>query len=223
MSIEMPILKFQAVLFDMDGTLLDTLADIAESMNQVLAQNGLPTHPVDRYRRFVGGGIEKLASNALPDTHRTVERVRELSQQMSVEYSRRWHDKTRLYPGVAQLLDGLRERGIPLGILSNKPDEFTKTIADYYLSQWKFEMVLGASEEFPRKPDPTTARLIAEKMGIGPKKFVYLGDSDTDMKTARAAKMYPVGALWGFRDAEELQESGAKMLLHRPEDLLKLF
>ena len=218
----MPILKFQAVLFDMDGTLLDTLEDIAGSMNRVLELNGLPTHLVDRYRRFVGSGIEKLASNVLPDAQRTGERVRELSQQMGEEYSRRWHDKTRLYPGVMHMLEGLGERGVRFGILSNKPDKFTKMIYDYFLSRWNFEVVLGASAELPKKPDPTAALFIAKKMGIEPSQFIYLGDSDTDMKTAIAANMYPVGALWGFRDAKELRESGAKMLLHRPEDLLKM-
>jgi phosphoglycolate phosphatase len=218
MSIEMPILKFQAVLFDMDGTLLD----IAESMNRVLVRNKLPTHPVDHYRRFVGGGIEKLVSNVLPDVHRTRDRIRKLTEQMGAEYSRRWHDKTRLYPGVAQLLDGLRQREIRFGILSNKPDEFTKMIFDYFLRPWNFEVVQGASAKLPKKPDPTAALCIAKKMEIEPRQFIYLGDSDTDMKTAIAADMYPVGALWGFRDAKELQESGAKMLLNKPEDLLKL-
>src|SRR4030042_247711 len=121
-----------------------------------------------------------------------------------------------------QLLEGLGERGARFGILSNKPDEFTKLIYDYFLSQWNFEVVLGASAELPKKPDPTAALFIAKKMGIEPSQFIYLGDSDTDMKTAIGADMYPVGALWGFRDAKELQESGAKMLLHKPQDLLNL-
>jgi phosphoglycolate phosphatase len=222
MGINMSATLFQAVLFDMDGTLLDTLEDIAESMNRVLVLNGLPTHPVDQYRRFVGSGIEKLARDVLPYAYRNAERVRELSEQMRVEYSQRWHEKTRLYPGVEQMLDGLHERGIRLGILSNKPDEFTKIIFEYFLSPWNFEMVLGASAERPTKPDPTAALFIAKKMGIEPRQFVYLGDSDTDMKTAIAAEMYPVGALWGFRDAKELRENGAKVLLQRPEDLLNL-
>ena len=218
----MSIRLFQAVLFDMDGTLLDTLEDIAKSMNTVLARNGLPTHPVDRYRRFVGGGVEGLARGVLPDGLSDTDRIRELIEQMKAEYSRRWHDTTRLYPGVKQMLDGLHERGIRLGILSNKPDQFTKMIYDYFLRPWNFELVLGASGELPKKPDPTAALVIAKKMGIEPRQFIYLGDSDTDMKTAIAADMYPVGALWGFRDAKELQESGAKMLLRKPQDLLKL-
>ncbi len=218
----MSVRLFQAVLFDMDGTLLDTLEDIATSMNTVLARNGFPTHPVDRYRWFVGGGVERLTRGVLPDGLSDTDRIRKITEQMKEEYSQRWHDTTRLYPGVKQMLDGLHEAGIRLGILSNKPDKFTKMIYDYFLGPWNFELVLGASAELPKKPDPTAALVIAKKMGIEPRQFIYLGDSDTDMKTALAADMYPVGALWGFRDAKELQESGAKMLLRKPQDLLNL-
>jgi phosphoglycolate phosphatase len=215
-------MKFFAVLLDMDGTLLDTLGDIANSMNAVLKRSGFPPHPVERYRKYVGGGIGELTRKALPDGKKDEDLVNNLSAQMREEYSRHWGDTTRLYPGVDRMLDGLSSRGIRLSILSNKPDEFTKEMYRYFLGPWDFEIVMGASPGFPKKPDPAAALHIAGEMGLEPALFVFLGDSDNDMKTAVAAGMYPAGALWGFRDEDELRANGARVLLKRPEDILNI-
>jgi phosphoglycolate phosphatase len=213
-------MEVHAVLFDLDGTLLDTLEDIANSMNAALEKFGFPTHPVEKYKQFVGWGVGELARRSLPDGFFDEARVKNLSVLMGDEYSSRWGDATRPYPGVKRMLDGLTVAGLPLAILSNKPDSFTQLLCRRFLNAWNFEIILGASDQFPRKPDPTAALEIAANMKVEPGNFIYLGDSGTDMMTAVAAGMYPAGALWGFRDAGELQESGARVLLKRPEDML---
>jgi len=215
-------MKFHAVLFDLDGTLLDTLQDIADSMNEALKKHGLPGYPAESYKKFVGGGLELLVRRVLPEHIDADSLFRVLMEQMQNEYSTRWSVNTRLYPGIRRMLDGLTEQGLRLSILSNKPDDFTQKIYAHYLSTWNFEIVLGAGAALPRKPDPAAALWIADQMQLAPAEFVYLGDSSTDMKTAVAAGMRPIGALWGFRDADELLESGAEQLIARPEEMLEV-
>ena len=139
------------------------------------------------------------------------------------EYARRWADKSRPYPGVPDLLDRLTARGIPMAVLSNKLDEFTRLCVTRLLSKWQFAAVQGATPELPKKPEPAGALAIAAKLAIAPAEFLYLGDTNTDMRTAVAAGMYPVGALWGFRTAEELRDAGAAVLARAPADVLPLF
>ncbi|MBN2158110.1 MAG: HAD family hydrolase [Spirochaetes bacterium] len=212
-----------ALLSDLDGTLLDTLHDIASSMNAALEQNGFPVHPVESYKRFIGGGVGELARRVLPDGEDDAALVNKMSMEMRSEYALRWRDKTRLYPGIAMMLDCLCEQNIRLAVLSNKPDDFTRLICDHFLAPWNFDVIRGASDAYPKKPDPTTALMIAAEMEVKPRRFIYLGDSGTDMQTAVAAGMYPVGVLWGFREADELLGGGAKVLLHSPEGIKKLF
>ncbi len=215
-------LKYIAVLFDLDGTLLDTLEDIAVSMNAALQRSGFPPHPVEAYRQMVGGGVPDLARKALPPG--TGEDAADLlAALMREEYSRRWVDTTQLYPGVRQLLDGLRGAGVRRAVLSNKPEDFTVRLCDRLFLPGDFEIVRGAVEGVPKKPDPAAALDIAAMMRIEPARFLYLGDSGSDMKTALAAGMYPAGALWGFRGADEITAAGAKVLLERPEDVIRLF
>ena len=215
-------MTYKAILFDLDGTLLDTLEDIADSMNAVLGRIGCPQHPVDRYKKLIGGGMGDLARKVLPESFRDNERIGNVLANMREEYSRRWSVKTAIYPGIKALLDGLEERGVQMAILSNKPDDFTRLMCRHFLGQWSFSVIMGATDKLPRKPDPAAAIHIADVMGIDPSEFIYLGDSDTDMMTAVCAGMYPVGALWGFRDAEELIANGARKVLRKPEELLGL-
>jgi phosphoglycolate phosphatase len=142
--------------------------------------------------------------------------------QMRAEYARRWHAKTRPYPGIPQLLDTLTAHGLRLAILSNKPHDFTVRIAERLLARWSFDPVLGARAGVPKKPDPGAALEIAGQRGIPPGAWLYLGDTSTDMETATAAGMFPVGVLWGFRGAAELEASGARLLIQRPDQLLEL-
>ena len=215
-------MKFKAVLFDLDGTLLDTLDDLADSMNASLRRFGFPPNPVDTYRYFVGDGLMSLVARALPADHRDDATVNQVASAEWEEYSRNWANKTRPYVGVPQLLDALQERGVAICVLSNKPDDFTRIIVRKFLSEWKFAAVRGQGRETPVKPNPTGARQIAAKIGIAPAQFLYAGDSNTDMKTANAAGMFAVGVLWGFRSKDELIAAGAKALIERPSDLLGL-
>lgn len=214
---------YKCVLFDLDGTLVDSLVDLADSMNRVLARQGLPTHPVQAYRYFVGEGISTLVQRALPAEARQEEDfVQECARKMRQEYAGHWADTTRPYPGIAELLDTLTGRGIEMAILSNKPDELTRQVARTLLPEWHFAAVAGARETIPRKPDPAGALRIADLLRREPADFLYLGDTSTDMQTARAARMFALGALWGFRTADELKEHGAQALLSVPMELCPL-
>jgi phosphoglycolate phosphatase len=215
-------IEFQAILFDLDGTLLDTLADIACAANAGLRELGFPTHPIESYRRFVGDGAGCLARRIMPEDHQddeTVDRCREI---IAAEYAKRWADNTKPYPGVPELLAELHVRGVPMAVLSNKPHDATRTVVDGYFPDHYFQVVRGSLPSVPIKPDPAGALQIAEELDILPGRFVYLGDTDTDMRTAVEAGMFPAGALWGFRTAEELTANGAKALLKKPQELLNL-
>jgi phosphoglycolate phosphatase len=209
-------------LFDLDGTLLDTLTDIANSANAALINLGFPAHPVDAYRYFVGDGSECLVRRALPEAQRNSEMIKTCHELILHEYAKRWAENTKPYPGIPELLKELDRRGIPMAVLSNKHDEFTKLIVTQLLPVFSFQIVQGAKPSIPVKPDPTAALQIADEMQLQPEQFLYLGDTNTDMQTAKAAGMFAVGVLWGFRTAEELTASGAQALLKKPEDILTL-
>ena len=213
---------FKAVLFDLDGTLLDTIEDLADSMNIVLTRMGFPTHEAAAYKYHVGDGVRELAVRVLPENHKDGDTIKKCIAAMRQEYGSRWDKKTHPYPGIPELLDALTARGIKMAVLSNKPDPNTKVVVAKLLPKWRFDYVAGERAGIPRKPDPGAALSIAEQLDIAPKEFLYLGDTNTDMKTACAAGMYPVGALWGFRTADELLASGAKALIKHPTELLAL-
>ena len=213
-------MKYKAVIFDLDGTLLDTIQDIADSVNEALKHLNFPTHGVEAYKNFIGDGIDVLAARVLPDSHDDNATVTRLVELINEEYSKRYANKTVPYYGVPNLLDELTIRNIKLAVLSNKPHNFTEIIVTKMLSRWHFEAVVGTSPSIAKKPNPVAALHIAQQLGIHPTELLYLGDSGVDMETAIGADMYPVGALWGFRSAEELLSSGAKALIAYPNDLL---
>lgn len=215
-------MKIQAVIFDLDGTLLNTLEDIAESANRVLQRAGLPVHPVDSYRYFVGEGLQRLIERIIPEDDRNNEKVQTLVADFRLDYSNNWKVKTGPYKGIDTLLDGLVAQGLKLAVFSNKPHEFTLVCVRDFFADWPFEAVLGQQEGRARKPDPAGAFIIAEQLGMKPSEILYLGDTATDMKTAGAAGMVPVGALWGFRTEKELQESGAAFIVKNPLQVLDL-
>lgn len=216
-------MKFKAVLFDVDGTLVDSLGDLADSMNITLHRFGFPVHEPEEYKYFVGDGMENLVRRALPDGERHEEAVvRKCLLSMRSEYAKRWKTKTRPYDGIPALLDSLTHLGIRMAILSNKPDDFTRQVVSELLPRWQFEQVVGERPSIPRKPDPTSALWIAGICKIPPADFLYVGDTGTDMRTANAAGMYAVGVLWGFREADELLMSGARVLIKSPSELITL-
>ena len=212
----------RAVLFDLDGTLLDTLDDIAGAMNAVLADWGLPEHPVAAYRRFIGDGAVWLARRVLPDARRDEETVRRCVAAFRAQYAARGDPETRPYPGIPELLEALAGRGLRLAVLSNKPHEFTVALVQRLLGRFSIEPVLGSRPGVPNKPDPTSALEIAGQLGIAPGEWLYAGDTGTDMETAARAGMAAVGVLWGFRGADELTAAGARQLIRHPGELLAL-
>jgi phosphoglycolate phosphatase len=213
-------MNFKAVIFDLDGTLLNTLEDLADATNMALRNLGYREHDLQAYKYFVGNGIEPLVKRALPESQRNEENLQRCVELMKSEYARRWTNKSRPYPGIPELLEGFTTSGYQLNILSNKADEAIQPIVAALLSRWHFNTVLGATAATPKKPDPTAALSIAEQCGIPPRQTLFLGDTAIDMQTARACGMYGIGVLWGFRPAEELIAGGARMLINEPQDLL---
>jgi phosphoglycolate phosphatase len=213
---------FQAVIFDLDGTLIDTLDDIGDSVNRVLSNKNFPTHTHFAYRNFVGDGSRMLIERALPEQYRNDAIIDACYKDYIEDYSQNYNVKSKLYDGIPQLLDALSAKGLRLAVLSNKLDAITQNCVKTYLSAWHFDVVFGQRDSVPRKPDPQGAVETAKKMSILPSRFLYLGDTGIDMKTAVSAGMFPVGVLWGFRPLKELMENGASAVIDEPMALLDI-
>jgi phosphoglycolate phosphatase len=213
-------MMFEAVLFDLDGTLIDTLNDIGDAVNRVLENNGFPTHSIAAYRKFVGDGARILIERALPDKYRNKKIIEACFKEYIEEYSCNYNVKSKPYSAIPDLLDALKAKGLKLGILSNKPDVITRNCAKTFLSKWDFDVVLGQRDSVPRKPDPHGAFEVAKRLAIPPSHFIYIGDTAIDMKTAVSAGMFPLGVLWGFRSRKELKENGASAVIEQPLDVL---
>lgn len=215
------IRPIKAFIFDLDGTLLDTLSDIADAANRALKQEGFPPHPEAAYRYFVGNGSKMLMTRALPETHRDQYTISRGLDLFLGAYSENWNHHTRPYDGIPELLDELTRRKIVLSVLTNKPHIFAQQCMAYYFKGWAFNPVLGQRGDTPPKPDPSEALHIARTLALSPEEILLLGDSATDMETAVAAGMTPMGAGWGFRTAAELEQSGARKVLSHPLEALK--
>jgi len=216
-------MSYKAVIFDLDGTLIDSLRDIAESMNRSLASMGHPTHKIDSYRYFVGDGIRQLANRALPETHRNDDQIDRFLAGYQNDYFENWNIHTRPYKGITGMLSRLMDADIPMSILSNKPDGMTRECTEHFFPKTEFKVIAGQKSNVPRKPDPTAALQIAEEMDVDPVDCAFVGDTATDMKTAVAAGMFPTAVTWGFREEDELFENGARLIAHKPEALNGLF
>ncbi|MDR1490940.1 MAG: HAD family hydrolase [Desulfovibrio sp.] len=216
--------RFGAVIFDLDGTLLDTLEDLGRAMNAALLDFGYPPHPLAAYKRMVGNGLETLVVRALPTgaDKEPSGRVEALTEAMRAIYQERAMEATRVYPGICRLLAAVRAMGLKSGVLTNKPDPATQLVLRHFFPSHTFTAVQGARQGTPLKPDPTSALTMAEEFALRPERILYLGDSDVDMQTAKAAGMYAVGAVWGFRTAEELLASGADALCAHPQEVAAL-
>lgn len=223
-------MKYDAVIFDLDGTLLDSLKGIAAAMNELLAKRSYPLHSLDKYKYFVGEGLKELVRRALPpewyERFRDPEQTEKALDEMVVEYRNRydeiWPQTSPPYSGIPELLEILSRENIKMGVLSNKADDFTKRMTLQLLPGIPFVTILGARPGVPGKPDPSSALEIAAVMGMKPGEIVFLGDTGVDMQTAVNAGMVPVGALWGFRQADELLANGARQLLKHPLELTGL-
>lgn len=214
--------KIKAIIFDLDGTLLDTLEDIMDSVNSVLESLGFPLHTIKEYRYFIGDGIEELVKRALPDEEREGSNFKQYLSLVKNEYRKRWYNKTKPYEGIIDMLHFLNKMALKMSIFSNKPHDFTELAVKRYFPEIKFDCVLGAKNGNPRKPDPWGALFIAEKSGYKPEEFIYLGDTKTDILTAKKAGMISAGAIWGFRGKKELKEAGADYLVETPSNFSEL-
>lgn len=210
----------KAVIFDLDGTLVDTLEDLADTMNYCLQVLHLPVHNTEDYKMMVGRGYRELCRKALPPEH--AELTDKLLDMNLARYADHCLDKTRPYPGIVELLEELKGRAVHLAVLSNKPDDFVKLISGELFGADCFEIVMGQGHGLPCKPDPAGVLDILKQMRAAPDEALCLGDSGTDMATAIAAGARAVGVSWGFRDRSELLAAGANYIIDKPNELLKL-
>jgi phosphoglycolate phosphatase len=215
-------MTFKAVIFDLDGTLLNSIVGIADAMNMLLQRLNYPTLDIETYKYLVGEGITELVGRALPREKRNNHDMRQLVTEYRALYAETWPENSPPYGGIPELLDSLSSRKIKFSVLSNKSDDFTRRMVSALLPRWTFEVVKGTIDGGPRKPDPSAALAIAGAMGNPPGETIFIGDSGVDMQTAANAGMYGVGVLWGFRKAEELLLHGAKQLINHPRELLKI-
>lgn len=215
-------MKIKGIIFDLDGTLLDTLCDLAESMNTVLANHGFAVHPIDVYRYFVGDGMDTLVERTVPAENRDRLTLAACLDEMKTLYASRCDLKTAPYKGVREVLSELRCRGIMLAVLTNKVQAIALTTVKRFLGETDFSQIVGASEKFRKKPDPQGALYIAEKWNIKSSEILYVGDTMVDMRTAKSAQMHAAGVLWGFRDEKELLDNGAEFILKEPSEILTL-
>ncbi|MEM9414216.1 MAG: HAD family hydrolase [Planctomycetota bacterium] len=212
-------MPYHAALFDLDGTLLDTLTDLADAANHALAAVGRPPHPRDAYRTLVGQGIRQLFIDALgPDHLHLVDDA--IAEQMRY-YEEHRFDTTRPYPGIDATLHALAQRGVKLGVLSNKPDNATRDVVARYFGGHDWAFVRGHRTGTAPKPDPHGALDAISQLGIPADRWLYVGDTAVDMQTGKRAGMFTVGVSWGFRSVEELKEKGADAIVEAPEELLE--
>ena len=211
----------KAVIFDLDGTLADTIASIAWCGNRALARFGLPSFTEAEYKRFVGDGAAMLVRRALLAAgDGKLSRFDEVYQEYRDIFSRDCMYQVKPYEGIVPLLSELKKRGIRIAVLSNKPDADSRHVVEELFGKGYFDHVQGQAEGIPRKPDPAGVYRIMEAFGMRAEDFLYVGDSCVDMRTGKAAGLFTVGVLWGFRDRAELEENHADAVIACPEELL---
>lgn len=210
------------VIFDLDGTLLNTIADLAAATNQALQYYGYPTHETDAYRFFVGNGINKLFERALPESERTEENVLKIRSRFVPFYDVHNADLSRPYPGIPELLETLQRQGIMIAVASNKYQAATRKLIGHYFPDIRFIEILGQREGIPAKPDPSIVHDIMAKANVEKEEVLYVGDSNVDMQTAHNAGVTAVGVAWGFRPRTELEALHPAYIIEKAEDLLPL-
>jgi phosphoglycolate phosphatase len=216
------VTRFRGAMFDLDGTLLDTIDDITVSMNKVLSRRRWPTHTVEEYKLLVGGGVEELVRKSIPIHGITEPACAECIQELKVEYNKHWADTTRPYEGIPEMLRHLKKIGMYLGVLSNKPEDLVLKCVEKFFPDILFDRIRGARHGIPQKPDPSAALQICQELGSKSNEWLYFGDSGIDMVMANRAGMMSVGVLWGFRSSEELKNSGAQRLVSSWNQLIDL-
>ncbi len=215
-TLVMTINPCNAVIFDLDGTLLNTLTSLANCYNRALAAMNFPLHDTEAYRYFIGDGARQCVTRCLPENERSEQTISETLQKQQLDYRLHWQQDVERYPGITELLVQLNARGTPVAVLSNKDQVFTQQCVEHFFPEINFARVIGFSNEIPPKPDPRGALAIAQHLSIPPSQIALVGDTAMDMKAAVACQMTAVGALWGFRDEQELLLAGAKTLVSHP-------
>ncbi len=215
-------MKTRLIIFDLDGTLLDTIDDLATSTNHALARYGYPTHPLNAYRLFVGNGITKLMERALPENARQPENIDRLRAEFIEYYRAHKTDLSRPYPGIPDLLHALRAEGIRLAVASNKYHQGTVELVRHFFDNSLFSVVLGQRENIPVKPDPAIVHDILSATGIPASHTLYVGDSGVDMQTAHNSRITSIGVTWGFRTRQELKENGADHIVGTPAEIARI-
>lgn len=209
-----------AVIFDLDGTLVDSLEDLADSVNRALVAYSLPVHPVAAYKYFLGMGVDCLMRSAMPEGSPD-SLIKDVTRHYREDYARNWSNKGRPYDGVLPMLERLAASGIPMAVLSNKSQVFTTEFVGHFFPDTAFVSIVGSPEGGTAKPDPTLALVTAKALGVAPEAIALMGDTRVDMETATNAGMLAVGVLWGFRPESELVETGARVVLARPADFFE--
>lgn len=209
-------------VFDLDGTLLDSLEDLADAVNYALKKNGFETHPVEKYRYFVGDGAAKLIERVLPEGAKTPENEKLLHDDFSIYYEKHFKDKTAPYSGICEALEKLTGEGIKLAVLSNKPHDFVGGLVSGFFGGSFNAGMWGNREGVRRKPYPDGLKLILDNAGVKPSECVMIGDTSVDIKTARNTGVHSVGCLWGFREIQELKEAGAEAIAENPSELFDI-
>lgn len=208
-------------IFDMDGTLLNTLADLAEACNHALRKGGFPVHTEDEYKNFVGRGPMHLIERALPEERRDSATVQKTRGDFSEYYEEHSLDSTKPYDGVDYAMKTAREAGVSIAVLSNKPDEYAVSLSEIFFPGL-IDLPAGSKQGVPLKPDPSAGLEIMRHFGVSPEETVYIGDSGVDMQTGKRLGAYTVGVTWGFRPKNELQECGADVIIDNVEELIKI-
>ena len=212
----------KVAIFDLDGTLLDTLEDLANACNYALKSCEFKVHPIEEYKRFVGNGRYKLIERIVPEEYKeNTEVINKVLGLFDQYYAKHMLDMTKPYNGIYNMLDKLKEKGIKLAVVSNKPHEFVGDIVKKYFNN-SFEIAYGQRPNYPTKPDPNTVYEVIEDFNVKLEECIYIGDSDVDINTARNAKVKSIGVAWGFRGAGELKEAGADYIAYEADDIIKL-
>ena len=213
-------MKYQAVIFDLDGTILATLEDLANSLNYALEQNGLPKRSLDEVRSFVGNGMRKLMERGVPSNTDTLT-IDKVHNAFTQHYKKHSADNTKAYDGIYGMLDELKASGIKLAVLSNKADYAVKALCDKYFNGY-FDVCAGEIAGIPRKPEPKGVYLIIEQLNVCSEKCVYVGDSEVDILTAKNAGIDCISVDWGFRDRQVLIKTGANAIASNSDELLSM-
>ena len=215
-------MKMKTAIFDLDGTLLNTLGDLCDSVNCAIVPRGFPAVDEELTRQRVGNGVRRLVERCIPEEKRTEAMIDECLDDFRTAYNERMMNRTQPYDGIVDMLKKLREQGVSIGVMSNKYDFAAKALVRHYFGDL-VQLTLGERPGIPRKPDPTSTLELMHELGGVPETTLYIGDSSTDMQTAGNAGLTAVGVMWGFRSPEELEETGASVLVAEPAELLPLF